>query len=188
LPENFLILFNPKNQVAYTKDIERCFCGKAPTLARLDVSFGEQISVEWLKIQLFDLFEFSGAKKEGTPEEYANFLQRISTDISAQFSFLKVTEFMYFFQQFKSGKYGKFYGSIDALTVTVALQDFLQEHKKYVEIEFKRQEEDKRKRKEYLTKSLWELSGELVQSSDKSQGEMYCYLFFNDLIYNGLRD
>ena len=34
---------------------------------------------------------------------------------------------MLFFFQFKSGKYGRFYGSVDPLVITTSLRDFLKE-------------------------------------------------------------
>ena len=38
---------------------------------------------------------------------------------------MKLPELMLFFQQFKAGKYGRFYGSVDPMVITTALQEFL---------------------------------------------------------------
>lgn len=47
--------------------------------------------------------------------------------IAQTYSYLKVSELMLFFYQFKQGRYGQFYGAIDPLKIMCALQDFRRE-------------------------------------------------------------
>lgn len=95
--------------------------GTAPCLSVLRLAYGDNIAETWMAIQLRDLSEFSGCRTKLSTEQIDN----ISKVIISMFGFLKVTEMMYFFLLFKSGKFGKFYGAVDGLVITEALQDFL---------------------------------------------------------------
>lgn len=118
--EEFLKTFNPGLQAKFCKDIKRCFTGTAPSLKILSEAFGDEVTESWVAIQLRDLSEFSGCKDKLSVEQ----VDQLAKVISMMFPYLKVTELMYFFFLFKSGKYGRFYGSVDGLTITEALQDF----------------------------------------------------------------
>lgn len=48
-----------------------------------------------------------------------------SNVIVSSYFYLKVTELMFFFFQFKAGRYGTFYGQVDAIKITEALRSFL---------------------------------------------------------------
>lgn len=121
--DNFLKLFNPDMQYDYCVDIKRAYTGKAPTLSVLNDAFGKNITEAWLAIQIRDLSEFSGCKDKLDIEQ----IDKLAKVIIASFKHLKVTELMHFFLQFKSGKYGKFYGAVDGLVITEALQEFCRE-------------------------------------------------------------
>lgn len=76
----------------------------------------------WLEIQLKDLAKASGCRDKLTNTQLAN----IARTMYAECYYLKPTEFMLFFQLYKAGHYGHFYGSVDALAITAALtQKFL---------------------------------------------------------------
>lgn len=120
--------------------------GKAPTLSVVNEAFGKNITETWLAIQIRNLSEFSGVKDKIDTSQ----IDALAKVIIATFKFLKVTELMHFFLLFKSGKYGKFYGSVDGLVITEALQDFCRERNEkiwqYEEAERKRKEEIERER------------------------------------------
>lgn len=118
--ENFLNTFNPDMQYSYTKDVERCYTGKAPTLEIVSLTYGEHISETWLEIQLKDLSEFAGCKDKLSIKQ----IEQLAKVIILEFCYLKVTELMHFFRLFKSGQFGKFYGIVDGLVITEALQEF----------------------------------------------------------------
>lgn len=100
-----------------------CFFGNAPSLTDIRLAFGSNAPVIWLLPQLFDLSEFCGCrdKLEGKP------LAQCAYVIATEFKHLKTTELMLFFHRFKSGRYGRFYGSVDPLIITTALQQFTSE-------------------------------------------------------------
>lgn len=140
--ENFLTLFNPDMQYGYCADLQRCYMGKAPTLSVLNDAFGKNITETWLAIQIRNLSEFSGVKDKIDTTQ----IDMLAKVIIATFHYLKVTELMHFFLLFKSGKFGKFYGAVDGLVITEALQDFCRERNEKI-YQF---EQEERKRKEAI--------------------------------------
>lgn len=118
--DNFLALFNPSKQVAYTRDLNRTFRGDAPSLSLLAKSFGTGARDNWLDIQLTELAVFSGCKDKLSSHQIETLIELIAEE----YHYLKVTELMYFFRKFKAGEYGKFYGAVDPLTITCALKEF----------------------------------------------------------------
>lgn len=131
-------------QYDYCTDLQRCYMGKAPTLSVLNDTFGKNITETWLAIQIRNLSEFSGVKDKITTEQ----IDMLAKVIISTFHYLKVTELMHFFLQFKSGKFGKFFGAVDGLVITEALQDFCKERNEklwqYAEEERIREEDFKR--------------------------------------------
>lgn len=125
----FLTAFNPDVQYLCADNLKRCFLGTAPTLGVAREAFGTATVESWLEIQLRDLSEFSGCKEKLTTEQ----LDAIARVIYTMFPYLKVSELAYFFLLFKSGKFGKFYGAVDGLKITEALQAFLQIRAAHIE-------------------------------------------------------
>lgn len=118
--DNFLTLFNPSKQVAYTRDLNKAFRGDAPSLSLLAKSFGTGARDNWLDIQFTELAIFSGCKDKLTSHQ----IDALIDIVAEEYYYLKVTELMYFFRKFKAGEYGKFYGAVDPLTITGALKEF----------------------------------------------------------------
>ena len=135
----FLTEFNPLAQIKAVKNSDRAFFGKAPSLALVGHTYGENTPVMWLLAQLCDLCEFTGVKK--MDEQQAQYLAEV---ISYEYAFLKVTELMVFFHRFKMGEYGRFYGSVDTMLILSALKEFLSQR----EIEIIRHESELRKKEE----------------------------------------
>lgn len=130
-------------QFKYCKEIDRCYIGKAPTLKVITEAYGETITETWLEIQLRDLSEFAGCKDKLSIQQ----IEQIAKVIILEFGFFKVTELMHFFVLFKSGKFGKFYGAVDGLVITEALQEFrIMRNEKLWGLERKREQEEKAKR------------------------------------------
>lgn len=70
--------------------------------------------------------------------------------IASQFYFLTVAEMLIFFVHFKAGKYGRFYGAVDPLVITQALQEFVKERSLKIE---KNERERRQKERENLNTS-----------------------------------
>ena len=116
-----LVTFNPSKQIEYCEHLERCFIGLAPTLHQMKIAYSVSRVEMWLEIQLHDLSEYTGVTIKPTPEQ----LEAIAQTIILKFGYLKLTELMVFFQKFKAGEYGVFYGSFDGLLITAAIVQFL---------------------------------------------------------------
>ena len=140
----FLTLFNPDLQMKVCKDTELCLFGDAPVLSELNMAYGEMTATMWLVPQLYDLSEYCGAKEklQGKP------LEECASVIATDFYYLKVSELMLFFHRFKSGRYGRFYGSVDPLVITRALRDFIAERNNAIDIYEK--EMKKKELEEYM--------------------------------------
>ena len=68
-------------------------------------------------------------------------IEECASVIAAMFGTLKISEVMLFFFLFKGGKYGKFYGAVDPITITCALQEFMV--KRAADIDFYEREKDR---------------------------------------------
>lgn len=140
---DILTNYNPDYQLKICNDLDGCFFGNHPTLAELKNIYGNNTPVMWLMPQLYDLSEYCGCKDklQGKP------LEQCAGVIAAEYFYLKVSELMLFFHRFKSGRYGRFYGSVDPLIITTSLRDFIKERgDAYAKHE---QEERERKEREY---------------------------------------
>lgn len=141
---NFLNKFKPENQALCTENLERCYMGTAPALAAVGKAFGNQVAEFWLSAQLIDLSEFAGSKVKLTAAQ-ADAAAKV---IKAEFGYMKVTELMHFFLLFKGGRYGKFYGAVDPITITEALHQFAKDRydtiRKYEKEHQRREEEQQR--------------------------------------------
>lgn len=119
---NFLSTFNPSSQLIAAKNTDRAFFGNAPTLGLLKKAYGDNMPVMFLLPQIYDLCEFTSAKKMSI--EQATCLSEI---IANEYGYLKASELLLFFYRMKAGHYGKFYGSVDPMAVMVALGEFMKE-------------------------------------------------------------
>jgi len=151
-----MTLFNPDLQMKICRDDQLCFFGDAPILSEINMAYGEMTSTMWLIPQLYDLSEYCGVKDKLEGKS----LEECASVIASEFYFLKVSELMLFFHRFKSGRYGKLYGSVDPLAITTSLREFLKERAREIErrksMEMEAEERESRKnaisRDEYIAK------------------------------------
>lgn len=159
--EKFLATFNPDVQRDICNYPDACFFGGAPTLTQLNMTYGSQTAAMWLIPQLYNLSEYCGCKDklEGNP------LKECASVIATEFYFLSVSELMLFFHRFKSGRYGRFYGSIDPLVITTSIRTFLAErmaaYNEHERIEKERRDQEAKKNgttwEEYCMKKYGEI-------------------------------
>ena len=117
-----MLTFAPNKQDDYVRlGTDRMFMGTAPTLIVLEAAYGIKSAEGWTEIQIRDLSEFAGCRDKLDIKQIANVAKVIHT----HYGHLKVTELMLFFSLFKAGKYGSFYGSVDNLRITEALNRFM---------------------------------------------------------------
>lgn len=149
--ESFLTTFTPDYQMQICNDSKLCILGEFPTLAEVKTAYGQNAPVAWMIPQLYSLSEYCGCrdKLQGKPLEECAFV------ISSEFYNLKVSEIMLFIHMFKSGKYGRFYGSIDPLVITTSLRQFVKDRNKAIDryAQERKELEDEEAKKDVIT---WE--------------------------------
>lgn len=141
-----LTTYSVNSQKEICKNKENCFFGNAPTLAKLNREYDKEAATAWLIPQITELAVYSNSQKEMNDylvEECANV-------IASEYYYLKVTELMLFFHNFKAGKYGVFYGSVSPLVITASLQAFLRDRGDVIfhhesELKKKKYEEERKK-------------------------------------------
>lgn len=139
--EVFMASMNPGVQTYAGKYPQRAFFGEAPTLTDINLAYGKQTSVLWLVPQLIDLSEYCGCREKLKD----NMLEDLAKIISIEYHYFKTSELLLFFYWFKAGKYGRFYGSVDPMVITTALQDFVLDRRSAYA---KRVQEEERKQRE----------------------------------------
>lgn len=120
--EQFLKAFNPSLQIAVARHPQRAFFGKAPSLAVIRHAYGHNAPTMWIIAQLYDLCEYTGAKKMDAQQ--ATMLAEV---IAQEYGYLKVSELLLFFFRFKAGCYGRFFGAVDPMVITTAIKAFMEE-------------------------------------------------------------
>ena len=117
----FLNAFSPDKQYTLCQDDKIAILDDSPTLTELNATYGKSSASMFLVPQLFNISEFCGAKDKFTEGQIMETAQLIAVS----YPWLKVKEVMTFCKQFKLGRYGQFYGSVDPMVITRALKEFL---------------------------------------------------------------
>ena len=102
---------------------EKAYSDKSPAIGDLGRMYHPNAPAAWVKTQLLTL-DFASQTKESADQSA---LTEFSTLFAAQYPGIKLTEFLLFIARFKLGRYGKFYGYFDTLTVGEAFRKFLRE-------------------------------------------------------------
>lgn len=144
----FLTKCNPSVQTEFAKQPQTCFLGDYPTLRDLTIAYGKTMAVQWLIPQLTDLSLFSGSKDLSVEQ-----LEQLAKVIATAYPWMKITELLLFFFRFKTGRYGRFYGTVDPLVVTTALREFLEERNMFFE-QYERDRENKKREQERLLPTM----------------------------------
>jgi hypothetical protein len=126
--ESFLKKVSPSTQTDFAAHPDNAVMGDYPTLIDLKQAYGKNFAAIWLVAQIDNLTLFTGAKNitEQQHEELAKI-------IAAEYGYLKVTELLLFFYYFKTGRYGRFYGSVDPMVITCALRDFIKKRNVFID-------------------------------------------------------
>lgn len=118
-----MLTFTCEHEKTYCKKVWRCIFGSAPTLSQINATYGENTAAAWLVPLIFDVSEFSGCAKKLSKAQ----ISELANIIVENYHWLKVTEVMLYFWWIKSGKYGRFYGSVDPMIFTEILPQFIQD-------------------------------------------------------------
>lgn len=120
--QSFMQVFHPDRLIAYTQDIERCFFGSAPSLHAVNAAYGAGTAEAWLVTQIEKVASFCGVRDKAEQQT-----AELASLIAAEYTYMTVAELMLFFRRLMSGRYGRFYGSIDPLLIMQSLRTFADE-------------------------------------------------------------
>jgi len=121
----FLATFTPELQAYAAREWERAYTGVAPTLEVVAEGYGEPTVLAWTCMQLESVNLFAGVKEKLSVARQ----KELAGLIRVEYGHLKVSEVLLFLHRLKCGRYGRFYGSVDALFITSALLQFMAERK-----------------------------------------------------------
>lgn len=93
----------------------------SPSLRTIGDAYGDNKCVAWIYAQVAQVALMTGVKKD---ESLTMQVSVAAESIASNYGYLKVTDLMLFFSLFKSGMFGKFYGTFDVLVLTSSLSDF----------------------------------------------------------------
>lgn len=157
--------YSARAQAIYCEDKDNCYFGKHITLAEIKREFGNGAPTAWLIPHLTELSVFAGCKDKLTKEQ----IRECAILIAQEYFYLKVTELMLFFRNFKLGKYGKFYGAVDPLVIMSALRDFMEERN---EAYFKHEGEVSRQKEKLAMKNAISYEEHLRRHELKKQSSL----------------
>lgn len=152
--QSFLQKANPDTQAYFGKNQELAVMGDFPTLNDLNFAYGDGFSKEWLIPHIDNLCLHTGAKNLMEMQQVS-----LAEIIATEYGYMKITEILLFFYRFKTGRYGRFYGSVDPMVITCALRDFNQERidmtKHYEQIYREKRQEEERRLNPPVTREEW---------------------------------
>lgn len=120
--DNLLVAWNPERQTEIAADAESAFTMQCPTLSELRRDYGGNAPIMWLAAQLYDLCEYTGARKMDAPQ-----IEATARTLYADGYYMTLAEWQLFLARAKAGRYGKFYGAVDAMALGTWLQSFKRE-------------------------------------------------------------
>lgn len=121
--KQFLETFTPELQSYAAREWVRAYTGAAPALETVAAGYGRQTAEVWICMELENLNLFAGVKEKMSVARQ----KELAGIILVEYAHLKVSELLLFFHRLKCGRYGRFYGSVDALFITSALLQFMTE-------------------------------------------------------------
>lgn len=146
--QNFAMVFNPSLQFNLALNIERSLTADVPTVRQLMATYPLGQLKIWLIAQMENVNEYTGVKDKMDITQ----MDMLAEVFMTKCSYLKASEILIFFYKFKSGDFGKLFGSVDPLTIANALNPFLEwrsnQLDKFAQIEKDRKKKEDAERRE----------------------------------------
>ena len=121
--EYFFRIFSPQRQLFICQDPAYCYFGPSPTLTEVDIMYGPFTSAKWLVPLIADASLSCGLKEDVTGDQ----LQFTAMAVFSRYRWLKASEVMLFFFNFKAGFYERFYSYFDTQTIIRSIKTFIEE-------------------------------------------------------------
>lgn len=119
---SFLNKFNADFQLKVASDKRKAFLTEdSPTLTQLKHAYSIADACLWIQSHLENLNDYCNVKEKMS----AAIMESLALSIISKYHYLKTSELMLFFHEFKMGEYGELYGAVDPLKITSALKEFM---------------------------------------------------------------
>lgn len=115
-----LELFPSCNQRIVATNPDEAHYGDSVTIETAINTDGLDAIYGWLSAQIADIADFVMPDRKPSPDR----IREIASMVIDSCANYRLTEFMLFCHRFKSGNYGRFYGSFDPMTLFAALRTF----------------------------------------------------------------
>lgn len=138
--KNFAETFNPDLQKVCAENLERTFTGDAPTINALKSAYNDKQVTVWVVAQLENINQYTGTKSKMEFHQ----MMMLAEVILTEYGYLKASELLLFFFQFKAGRFGELYGSVDPIRISSALVEFASYRRDMIARILLKQEEEKK--------------------------------------------
>lgn len=125
---------------AATNVADLTFVPKTPTLRVFAEAYGPVLAAKWVQLHLLEVNKFSGVSAKLNDYQ----LDALAVQIVTAYAGLNLLEFILFCSRLRSGKYEKFYGSVDPMRIMSSLEDFMENRRRDVNRVVEEREKDKR--------------------------------------------
>lgn len=116
--------FSPNNWGYVLSCPEKAYLADCPTLISYENTYGENLSADWVRLQVLTLYGASNCKDIGVVDGIKLFSQTFAQEVKT----FKLSELMLFFARYKAGKYDNSYASFDAKRIGNAFfKEFVKE-------------------------------------------------------------
>lgn len=126
---------------AATSVADLTFVPNTPTLRVFAEAYGPVLAAKWVQLHLLEVNKFSGVSAKLNDYQ----LDALAVQIVTDYAGLNLLEFILFCSRLRSGKYEKFFGSVDPMRIMSSLEDFMEDRRhdinKVVELQEKEQKE-----------------------------------------------
>ena len=133
--------YSPDKQAYMALEPHDAHFGPAPALGLVSRAFGKNTSVAWIAFHLNDMCEASAVREKLNRRQYYD----IATMLASRCGSYRLSELMLLFFNIKTGRYGRFYGTIDPAIINDAIEQFEAERIRAYEAEEHRREELRRR-------------------------------------------
>lgn len=116
-------MYDVKHIFTYTLDETRCHVGRAPNLRDCQALFGRASLLKVMRGTLDVFIDFVKCKDKPSNVQRDTICWLIMTHYGS----LKITEWLLFIVKAMSGKFGKFYNTLDPLEITTAVRSWAKE-------------------------------------------------------------
>lgn len=122
---DFATTYSPSADLSIAMSHDAVFTTeKAPSLGTVRRAYGDSTAAKWLEARISALAEYAGVADDRKLTDIQK--TELSYILLDKIGHLKVSEIALFFHKIKRGDFGRFYGSVDPMTISMWAGEFLE--------------------------------------------------------------